>query len=259
MNGSMKAAAKDDLAMLYVDLLERTLTGVINEDPGYAPTLNPQFYNPYDPKLRLVGKDWPVNALTMIGLARLRNLGELVRTVIEDGIEGDFIETGVWRGGACIYMRALLTVHGIRHRRVWVADSFRGLPPPSPDQYPADAGDPLHKISFLAVSLDQVKANFSKFNLLDDQVKFLSGWFRDTLPAAPIDRLAILRLDGDMYESTMQALDALYDKVSSGGFIIVDDLTLPTCRRAIDDFRLWRGIDDPLQMIDEDSAYWRRA
>ncbi|MEK6632595.1 MAG: TylF/MycF/NovP-related O-methyltransferase, partial [Nitrospirota bacterium] len=83
--------------------------------------------------------------------------------------------------------------------------------------------------------------------------------FRDTLPTAPIERLAVLRLDGDLYESTMEALVALYPKVSAGGFVIVDDYGLPTCRAAIEDFRLAQGITDPIQLIDWTGAFWQRS
>jgi len=72
----------------------------------------------------------------------------------------------------------------------------------------------------LAVSLERVQDNFRRYGLLDRQVRFLKGWFRDTLPAAPIERLAILRLDGDLYESTIQALGALHGKVSAGGVVM---------------------------------------
>jgi O-methyltransferase len=112
-------------------------------------------------------------------------------------------------------------------------------------------------INYLKVSLDEVKANFAKFNMLDDQVMFLKGWFKDTLPTAPIAKLAILRLDGDMYESTMNALDALYVKVSPGGFVIVDDYVLPTCKKAIHDFRDRHKIDEPLEPIDNMAVFWR--
>ena len=69
----------------------------------------------------------------------------------------------------------------------------------------------------LAVSLEEVQRNFSKYGLLDEQVVFLKGWFKDYAADAPIDKLALLRLDGDMYESTMDTLSALYDKVSRAG------------------------------------------
>lgn len=242
----------------YLDLLELTLTGAILDDIGYAPGESPQLSADYDAAKRLIGADWPSHAHTMIGLKRLRNLRRLISRVLEDRIPGDFIETGVWRGGACIYMRALLMAYDVTDRRVWVADLFAGLPPPNPERYPADSGSNLHKIGLIAVSLEEVKKNFTKYNMLDEQVVFLNGWFKDTLPHAPIEKLAILRLDGDMYELTIQALDLLYPKLSPGGFVIIDDYILIPCRKAVDDFRARNGIADIVEDIDGIASFWRK-
>lgn len=204
----------------------------------------------------LNGKVWPARAHSMIGMKRLNNLQFCVESVLQNNVPGDLIETGVWRGGACILMRAILKAYGVNDRKVWVADSFQGLPPPS-DQYEADAGDDHHTHDVLAVSVGEVRENFARYNLLDKNVGFLQGWFKDTLPFAPIERLAVLRLDGDMYESTIQALDALYAKLSSGGFVIVDDYNLEPCRKAIHDFRETHHITDPIINIDGSGAYWQ--
>ena len=174
----------------------------------------------------------------MIGLKRLANVRACVESVLADGVPGDLIETGVWRGGTTIFMRAVLKVHGVTDRAVWVADSFAGLPAPDANRYPHDLGDRLHTFPLLAVSLDRVRDNFRRYGLLDEQVRFLEGWFRDTLPTAPIERLAVLRLDGDMYESTILALESLYDRLSVGGYVIVDDFgSVDGCRQAVHDFR----------------------
>jgi O-methyltransferase len=149
--------------------------------------------------------------------------------------------------------------YGDLTRTVWLADSFQGLPKPNPGRYPADRDDRLWAKTELAVSLDEVKANFDRYGLLDDQVRFLQGWFSETLPSAPIDRLAVLRLDGDMYESTKVALDALYPKLSVGGYVIVDDYgAIPACRQAVSDFRLENGVEEPIHSIDWTGVYWRR-
>jgi O-methyltransferase len=247
---------------LYLDLLEQTLTGAILEDVALIAgpdSREPSLTSAYDAQARLIGWDWPSHAHTMVGLKRLRNLRHLITQVLDEGIPGDFIETGVWRGGACIYMRALLMVYGVKDRRVWVADSFGGLPPPNPEQYPADAGSNLHKIRLISVPLEEVKNNFAKYHMLDEQVVFLKGWFKDTLPNAPIEKLAILRLDGDMYESTIQTLDALYHKLSPGGFVIVDDYILLACRQAVDDFRERNRIADIVENIDGIGSFWRKT
>ena len=112
-------------------------------------------------------------------------------------------------------MRAILKAYGVTDRRVLAADSFDGLPAPNPLQFPQDADDTHHKNAYLAVSLGEVKANFERYGLLDEQVMFIKGWFRDTLPDVPADALAVLRLDGDMYESTWDALANLFPKLSS--------------------------------------------
>jgi O-methyltransferase len=179
--------------------------------------------------------------------------------VLEREVPGDLIETGAWRGGATIFMRAILRAYGDTERVVWVADSFQGLPTPDPSLYPEDETDRSWAHAELAVSLDNVKANFERYGLLDDQVRFLPGWFRETLPAAPIERLALLRLDGDMYESTMVALESLYPKLSSGGYVIVDDYgALQGCRAAVDDFRREQAITEELKWIDWTGVFWKR-
>lgn len=196
---------------------------------------------------------------TMIGQARLDNLDACLRQIRDGNIPGDLIETGVWRGGATIYMRGFLAAHAMTGRTVWVADSFAGLPVPTIRQ---DIGYDISaaKEPILAISEEKVRALFDRYGLLDDQVRFLKGWFRDTLADAPIRQLALLRLDGDLYESTMDALVALYDKVVDGGFVIVDDYgALPPCRQAVDDFRREQGITASLVSIDWTGVYWRKG
>jgi hypothetical protein len=204
------------------------------------------------------GAVWPGYADTMIGLRRLDNLQACLETVLREQVPGDMIETGVWRGGACIFMRAVLAAHRVENRRVFVADSFEGLPPPDADQYPADAGETYHLNRYLAVSQDEVAANFRKYDLLDDQVAFLKGWFKDTLPAAPIGQLALMRLDGDMYSSTTEALESLYPRLSVGGFCIIDDYALAGCKAAVDDFRSRQQIHAELETIDWTGRFWRK-
>jgi O-methyltransferase len=195
---------------------------------------------------------------SMIGRARINNIHTLLERVVADGIPGDLIETGVWRGGATLLMRGFLAAYNITDRKVWVADSFAGLPVPS---HPADAGYDFSVAvaPVLAVSRDEVEDLFRRYDLLDDQVRFLEGWFSDTLPNAPIDQIALMRLDGDLYESTMDAITALYDKLSPGGYVIVDDYNdFEPCRRAITEFRESRGITSDLHTVDWTAVYWRK-
>lgn len=240
---------------LYLDLLKGCLTRVLfmNDAPGRDEAALAK-----DREIRQLGWDWPDEAETMVGMERLNAIQRCAETALRDGVPGDLIEAGVWRGGATILMRGVLAVHGDTKRKVWVADSFRGLPPPDAAAFTQDLSVDLSGFDELAVSVEQVKANFARYGLLDDQVVFLEGWFKDTLPSAPIDRLAVLRLDGDYYESTIQVLEALYDKVSPGGFVLVDDyLHLEACQQAVDDFRTAFDVHDEIVEVDWNSVYWR--
>jgi hypothetical protein len=243
----------------YLTLLQAVITNTIYEDVP-IPVWGAQ---PYERETRDNGRDWPMVAHSMIGSKRMSNLRFACSQVIERGVEGDFIETGVWRGGASIFMRGVLKAYGCTDRKVWVADSFEGLPPPDADAYPVDKDSVFHNFPQLAVSMEQVQANFAKYGLLDAQVVFLKGWFKDTLPMAPIQKLAIMRLDGDMYESTINALDNLYGKLSIGGFAIIDDYGIvPECKQAVHDYRVRHSISDitqPLIDIDGIGAYWIKA
>jgi hypothetical protein len=198
-------------------------------------------------------------AETMIGLRRLDNLDACIRTVLEDDVPGDLMECGVWRGGASIFMRAALEARGDAGRRVWVADSFQGIPQPELHVFPDD--EPGRRLAGqMVASLDEVRANFARYGFLDDRVTFLPGFFRDTLPSAPVERLAVLRLDGDLYESTFVALESLYERVPPGGFVIIDDYnSFEPARIATDDFRRDHGISDPLESVDWTEVFWRKS
>jgi O-methyltransferase len=268
----------EDAKALYLDLMKRCLTNWIYGDKELADVPSKGFLlrtvaslvgargirlvqaKPCNPVDRAKGLDWPPTAHSMIGLERLDNLQRCVENVLKDDVPGDLIETGVWRGGATIFMRAVLKAYGVTDRRVWVADSFEGLPPPDREKYPQDAQDKHYAVKELCVSLEEVKRNFDRYGLLDDQVGFLKGWFKDTLPAAAIERLAVVRLDGDMYESTMDGLVHLYPKLSAGGYLIVDDYgAVAGCRQAVQDFRASLGITEEIQGIDGIGVFWRRT
>ena len=241
---------------LYLDLMKKCLTRIVFRESG--PPIHPPLAN-FDPDARAAGMDWPADGETMIGLDRLNNIQHCVVDVLQRGVPGDLIEAGVWRGGATIFMRAILKAYGETQRAVWVADSFQGLPRADLENYPQDKRFERRDLEQLAVPLEDVQANFVRYGLLDDQVKFLKGWFKDTLPTAPIERLAVMRLDADMYESTMDALTALYPRLSIGGYVILDDYNLiPACHQAVEDYRGRFGITEPVVTIDWNGAYWQR-
>ena len=268
-------------AVRYLDLLARCLTRdlfldeeVRNADlrtwPGGEPEglrdlLRQQSWRVVrggaDRATRAVGNDWPPTAETMVGLARLANVLDCTARALADDVPGDLVETGVWRGGTAIYLRAILAALGDDTRRVWACDSFQGLPEADAERYPVDVPLRLHEHAALAVGVDAVRAAFDRYGLLDDRVRFVEGWFRDTLPevAREIGPIAVLRLDGDLYESTIDALTHLEPLVSPGGFVIVDDYGgIDACRQAVTDHRAAHGIDAPLHEVDWTAVWWRK-
>ena len=204
--------------------------------------------------------DWPVVAHTMVGKQRLTNVRQLAQRAIDEGIPGDFIETGIWRGGCCIMMRAVLAANGVKDRKVYGFNSFEGLPPPRPELYPADKGLDLSVYQQFEVSLEQVRDNFGRYGLLDDQVVFVKGYFQETLPSFEGGPFALLRFDGDLYESTYLSLEHLYPRLSPGGFIIIDDYgCIPQCAQAVEDYRARFGIAEPLRKVDWTGAGRQKA
>ena len=255
-------SSSPDIKQAYLTLLRKSLTNTLHHnepdhDSAHLALFVHQFINHYINS----------NAVSMLPKSRFDNLEYCINDVIKNNIPGDLIETGVWRGGATIFMRAVLKANHVTDRIVWVADSFEGLPKPNAEKFPIEAkahAGPVMRKAYqnFAVSLEVVKKNFSDYGLLDEQVKFLKGWFKDSLPTAPIERLALLRLDGDYYESTMDSLVSLYDKLSVGGFVIVDDYgeaNWTYCRKAVDDFRLSRNIVSSLSQVDSKCFYWKKS
>ena len=194
------------------------------------------------------------DAETMLGTRQLDHMQRCIVDVLTRNVPGDLVEAGVWRGGMTIFMRAVLMAYQITDRKVWVADSFAGLPEVDRrrETFGWNQGD-------MAVSLEAVKNNFARYGLLDEQVVFLKGFFSETLPKAPVRQLSILRVDADLYQSTMDVLRNLYSALSAGGYAIFDDYrNLPDCRRAIDEFRRDHGITEEICPIDERAVYWQK-
>ena len=246
---------------LYLDLLKKSVTDTLHGREPDAQAGGSRFI------VDFLNHYMKGRASSMVPLVRLDQLQSCIEDVLRRGVPGDLLEAGVWRGGATIFMRGVLKAHGANDRLVWAADSFEGLPEPDAARFPKEAAahhGPVMREAFgnLAAGLEVVKANFARYGLLDAQVRFLPGWFKDTLPSAPIDRLAVLRLDADYHDSTRDCLVHLYDKLSVGGYLIVDDYgesEWTYCRAAVDGFRAERGITDPMVQVDRSCWYWRRG
>ena len=251
-----------DLQTLYLNHLKRSLMDINNRDvpesiidpPSFEEGTKPEWFEHF----------WFGNALTMCGTKKLDSVQFCVESCLNDGVPGDFIECGVWRGGVCMWMRGILAAHGVMDRTVWVADSFQGMPKPPEDSLDMRLYNfpQLIEANHWAVDIDMVKANFQRYGLLDQQVQFLPGWFQDTLPEAPVEHIAVLRLDGDYYQSTMDILNNLYPRLMSGGYVIVDDWGLDQIcgeKQAVIDYRDAHGITDEIIEVDWQSVYWRKG
>lgn len=208
-----------------------------------------------------LGEGWPPSRRgvgeSMVGKRRLENVRKCVEELLANKIPGDLIETGVWRGGCCILMRGVMAAYDDETRVVYVADSFAGLPQTERED---DDAASLHFDRTLAVSRDKGAEAFARYGLLDDQVRFVEGWFQDTLPGLADRKWSLIRLDGDMYDSTMDALTNLYPRLNPGGFVIVDDYhAYNACRRAVNDFGEKKRISEELVAIDRIGVYWRKT
>ena len=270
---------------LYLDLMKKVLTDALHEGGYYCSLRRPKGLvkrivfdllmargirpvRMLNPSIREEGAERPpcepawleaTPKLTLLGRQRLDNLQRCIEDVLKTGVPGDLIETGVWRGGVCIFMRAVLKAHRVCDRKVWAADSFEGLPVEDPASYPLDRGSAFHQERGFMVSLEEVRRNFEKYGLLDDQVKFVKGWFRETLAKLTEHEWAVIHLDGDMYQSTFEALVNLYPGLSASGYIIIDDFgAVPACRQAVLDYRQTHCIKEEIREIDWTGVYWQR-
>ncbi len=253
----LRRAYLDLLKLALCDLVATTTTSVFRAEFGEV--MARELSGP-DLRTRAAGMDWPLHGLTMLGLARLDDLQRCVERVVLDGIPGDMIEAGSWRGGAAMLMRATLDAHDQTDRTVWVADSFQGFPA-APHHAEGDGYD-LHAdlagADFLAVPLGEVRSAFARLGLAEN-VNFVPGFFRDTLPALAGRTWSLVRLDGDTYDSVRAGLDALYPDLSVGGYVVIDDYhSLEECRAAVQDYRDEHGIEEPIEQIDWNGARWRR-
>lgn len=226
----------------------------------------------------VTGHTWPRHAISMGGVHAMWNVAELVEKVLEKPIAGDFVEAGVWKGANGIIARKLFDAAGDSTRTVWCLDSYSWLPPPS-KLYEHDRDDRHHtyvkKNPVLAASLSNVVNIYNRFgidvNNASQRTKLVKGFFNETAPvvARQLDQIAILRLDGDMYQSTWEVLIAMYEKVTKRGYVIIDDYGLSGAKAATDDFRQCAGISAPLIFfLPEGSpfpggrhgkAYWKKT
>lgn len=156
---------------------------------------------------------------------------ELAKSLISLGIPGDFAECGVYAGAEVGVMAKALLMAGVTNRRVHIFDSFQGIPQPGPDDLEFIAAGT--RKGGACCPMAGVQKNMKDWGIPESLLVYHPGWFSDTLPNCGVESLALLRLDGDLYESTRDCMKYLYPKVSVGGWVIVDDYPLSGCRKAL--------------------------
>jgi len=253
---ALKAAYLDLLKLTLCDLAGQGSTSVGRSQDGGIFTREIEGEGL---AIRSAGMDWPLHGLTMVGLGRLDDLQGCVETVVADGVAGDLIEAGTWRGGASILMRATLDALGAAGRTVWLADSFAGFEPDERRQDFAEGElDDLAAFDFLKAPLESVRDAFERFGL-SAGVRFVQGYVEATLATLADCTWALVRIDVDTHDSTLHALESLYPQLAPGGYLVVDDYgALEECRLAVDGFRRAHSISEPLVEIDWTGVRWRR-
>jgi len=236
----------------YLELIKRAVTNYayLGGDSAFE---NFRCVNHYD----LKNAQWKIDPvskpLSLLTKNQLDLIEKIAVALEQRKVPGDFIEAGIWRGGAVILMRALIDAYEMQGRRVFAADSFAGIP-----RNVKGRDDPvdLWKDRWIA-PLDEVRHNIARFGLLDDRVVFVPGFFADSLKTLSGERFSLVRLDSDSYDSVETSLEYLYPLLSRGGVIILDDWHLDGCKAAVADYRKRYGIDDKIYVFDG-NAYWTK-
>jgi len=245
--GAVPAALVPVLYDRYLELLKGFITNSLLPEVGRCGGgpggCDPAHRLEYEDFRRVGGDDWPVYGLTMVGIVRMDNVRMAIETVVREGIAGDFVELGTWRGGVCMFAKAIFDALGESgSRQVALFDTYE----PMAGYAAADVA------GYLAAPLEKVKANFERLGLTQlhpDSITYHKGYFNDTLPGFVAQRgqrpIAVLRLDGNFYSSYEDCLYRLYEFVPVGGFVIFDDIrSIPDVQLAWNNFQEDQGFKE---------------
>ena len=200
-------------------------------------------------------------AFSMASRERLYAVFQAVQHINENKIPGDLVECGVWRGGASMVAALTQISQGDASRRIWLYDTFAGMTTPGVrDVHRWARKNAWHKWArserdqynnWCHASLDEVKENLFSTEYPRDRIEFVKGDVRETLTSGGPDRIAVLRLDTDWYDSTKIELEALYPRLSRGGVLILDDYGVWSgARQAVDEYFKQHDIKLLLQRTD---------
>jgi hypothetical protein len=234
----------------YVDQVKRSVTNYhyLGGDASFDAFRSATHYDLREARWKIDPLSRP---LTLLTRGQLDLIEQSVLSLEQRGIAGDYIEAGVWRGGVIVLLRALLDAYDIPGRKVFAADSFAGIP-----KNLRAVNDPVDAWTDRWIApVDEVKQNIERFGLLDDRVRFLVGFFANSLKTLADEQFALVRLDSDSYDSVETSLNELYPRLSLGGILIIDDWHLVGCKQAVMDYRARHGVRDEIHEHDG-NAWW---
>jgi hypothetical protein len=244
-------AVARDIRQDYLHLLARAVSNYLYLGGSLDESAYPIRTQLYD------GERWRIpdtaRPHTGVRLVQLLNLQQRAFDVLKKGVPGDFLEAGVWQGGVVVFLAGVLRAYDAAGVRLWAADTFAGIPRDEQAGAVEDSVDAW--TDRWAVPLEHVRENIRRYGLLDDRIRFVSGPFREALPRAGIEKLALVRIDADAYASTLDALTFLHPRVATGGCVIVDDWHLEGCRRAVLEYRAKHVIRAPIQGVYDRHAH----
>jgi len=240
--------------MLLYEVASRVYRGLrwIVDEVYYSGSLLYYGFRKQSTNAKRIRTIYSIRRYTMVGRRGLLVTYDIANKIEEGNIDGCFVECGVAKGG-CSALMAIVAGDNKSGRKVWMFDSFEGLPEPTAEDEPTvvdlirqDKSRSALQKGYCLGTYEQVSnLLFSALGLGRENIFLVKGWFQDTLPEHKdrIGEISFLRIDGDWYESTKCCLENLYDNVVAGGYVLVDDYHLPGCRKAVDEFLYKRRLN----------------
>ena len=235
-------------ASAFHGLYYRQLLGVL------ADNLHPSRPDSFFDALRTLRLIHSLRDYTAVLPTRLGTLHRLARDIDQHSVRGDVVECGVYNGGSAALMASVCT-RSPMDRKIWLFDSFEGLPQPTE----RDGEKARGCIWWCHGDLAKVRTIFDKLRISDSGVHIVKGWFRNTFPGVDIGEIALLHIDADWYDSVRLCFERFYENVQPGGYIVIDDYGhWEGCRRATDEFLKERSIEVKLTRVDYTGRYFRK-
>lgn len=208
---------------------------------------------------------------SMLSIEGLANIENSTKQILQNNIPGDFVECGVWRGGTGIIIKKILQQFNDKKRKIFLLDSYEGMENLEKSNtltendkldelcsYILNDAEKYFNRKLIETDYDEVIKNLKHFDCYDKNTILLKGWFNDKFPFDTIERISFLRLDCDYYYPTKVCLEKLYNKISKGGIIILDEYYLEFMgeKNAVDEFRTKNNITSKIIPVDNNIGYW---